>query len=72
MRLDFELNSGVSVTGRVLSPRGQPLRDYYANGLNSGAAGFSGFYPVKGDSFVLEGYFPAEESPRRVVPITRN
>ncbi len=58
------LRSGVSVSGRVLTPEGQPLSGYYLFSTLSGPVGVSrtngAWRYHEAETFTLAGYFPTE------------
>ncbi|MGQ0637173.1 MAG: M56 family metallopeptidase [Planctomycetaceae bacterium] len=56
LTLDLSLGSGVSFTGRVLSPEGTPLSDFYVRGYES----FPAWRKFKGPPFEVTAYFPKE------------
>ena len=54
IELTLTLTSGVDVTGRLLDPDGKRL----AGGVVSGSVFRGSWYPIRGEHFRVEGYYP--------------
>ena len=52
--LTLALTSGIDVVGRLLDPVGRPL----SGGIASGEVFEGAWYPIQGETFRVEGYYP--------------